>query len=345
MTSVAIRGLALSFGEQRVLTGVDLDVPGSSTTAVLGPSGCGKTTLLRLIAGFLAPDEGTIHLGGELVADASSSRPTARRRVGYVPQEGALFPHLDVAANIAFGLARARRRSGDRVGDLLELLGLSPSLATRYPHELSGGQQQRVAVARALAPDPAVVLLDEPFSSLDSGLRADTGRAVLQALRATGATAVLVTHDQDEALSLADQVALMRGGRIAQVGTPRQIYQAPVDRAVAEFVGEAVVLPAIVADGEATCALGLVAVQGPATPGAASVMIRPEQLRLGRSQGARLVGRVLDVAYHGHDASVRLRLATDPGEDVDVVARVDGATAPSPGDLVGVSVQGSARVV
>ena len=345
MTSVVIRGLALSFGDQQVLTGVDLDVAASSTTAVLGPSGCGKTTLLRLIAGFLSPDAGTITLGGELVADRTASRPTARRRVGYVPQEGALFPHLDVAANITFGLARARRRSADRVADLLELLGLSPALATRYPHELSGGQQQRVAVARALAPDPAVVLLDEPFSSLDSGLRADTGRAVLQALRATGATALLVTHDQDEALSLADQVALMRGGRIAQVGTPRQIYQAPVDRAVAEFVGEAVVLPALVADDRATCALGLLRVQGRSTPGAASVMVRPEQLRLDLPGGAALVARVLEVAYHGHDASVRLRLTTQPGEDVDVVARVDGASAPSPGDLVGVSVQGPARVV
>ena len=342
MTSVSVRGLTKSFGSLAVLAGVDLDVQPSSTTAVLGPSGCGKTTLLRLVAGFLAPDAGSIHLDGRLVADVSVSQPTSRRRVGYVPLEGALFPHLDVASNITFGMPRRERRARARVGELLDLVGLDAALATRFPHELSGGQQQRVAVARALAPEPSVVLLDEPFSSLDSGLRAETGHAVLQALRATGATAVLVTHDQDEALSLADQVALMRDGRIAQVGTPRELYEAPVDRDVAEFVGAAVILPATMRGDLADCALGLLRVTAPTPPGPASVLIRPEQLRLGGPRESPLRARVLDVGYHGHDASVRLVL--EDGE-VAVLARVDGATAPSVGDLVSIRVHGPARVL
>lgn len=342
MTSVSVRALTKSFGNHAVLAGVDLDVQPSSTTAVLGPSGCGKTTLLRLVAGFLSPDAGSIHVNGRLVADVSVSQPTSRRRVGYVPQEGALFPHLDVAANITFGMPRRQRRVRARVDELLDLVGLDIALATRFPHELSGGQQQRVAVARALAPEPSVVLLDEPFSSLDSGLRAETGHAVLQAFRATGATAVLVTHDQDEALSLADQVALMRDGRIAQVGTPRELYEAPVDRDVAGFVGDAVILTATMRGDQADCALGLLAVTAPAPPGPATVLIRPEQLRLGDPRDSPLQARVLDVAYHGHDASVRLRLE---GVGAAVLARVDGVTAPRVGDLVGIRVDGPARLL
>jgi iron(III) transport system ATP-binding protein len=341
VSSVQVSGLTKGFGGQPVLRGVDLVVPAASTTAVLGPSGCGKTTLLRLVAGFLAPDAGTIRLDGVLVADGAMSRPASKRRVGYVPQEGALFPHLDVAANIAFGLPRAQRRSRGRVVELLELLGLDPVLASRFPHELSGGQQQRVAVARALAPSPDVVLLDEPFSSLDSGLREDTGTAVLQALRATGATAVLVTHDQDEALSLADQVAVMREGRLAQVGSPREVYQQPVDRSVAEFVGAAVVLDAVVEADLARCALGALPVAAGTAPGPASVLVRPEQLVLG-AVGSGVRAQVVDVGYHGHDATVRLRL---PDLVAPVLARVHGGSAPSVGDAVGVTVLGVATVL
>jgi iron(III) transport system ATP-binding protein len=340
MMPLSIRDLAKSYGGPPVLAGVDLDVPAGSLTAILGPSGCGKTTLLRLIAGFLTPDAGTIHLGDRLVAGPSRSVPTARRNVGYVAQEGALFPHLDVAANIAFGLPRARRRGGARVDDLLDLVGLDPSLARRMPYELSGGQQQRVALARALAPEPGVVLLDEPFSSLDAGLRGETGRAVVQALRALDATAVLVTHDQAEALSLADQVAVMRSGRLVQVGAPQALYEAPSDRGVAEFVGAAVVLPATWRDGRAQCALGLLAGSVPAGLHPQAVMVRPEQLLLGQPDRAAVRGRVREVSYYGHDASVRLVLE---GSDSEVVARVRGSDAPVPGALVGVTVDGPAR--
>jgi iron(III) transport system ATP-binding protein len=340
MMPLSIRDLAKSYGGPPVLSGVDLDVPAGSLTAILGPSGCGKTTLLRLIAGFLRPDAGTIHLGERLVAGPSRSVPTARRNVGYVAQEGALFPHLDVAANIGFGLPRARRRGGARVDDLLDLVGLDPSLARRMPYELSGGQQQRVALARALAPEPGVVLLDEPFSSLDAGLRGETGRAVVQALRALDATAVLVTHDQAEALSLADQVAVMRSGRLVQVGAPQALYEAPSDRGVAEFVGAAVVLPATWRDGTAECALGVLPGSVPAGLHPQAVMVRPEQLLLGQPDRAAVRGRVREVSYYGHDASVRLVLE---GSNCEVVARVRGSDAPVPGALVGVTVDGPAR--
>ncbi len=342
MMSVTVHGLQKSFGDQPVLVGVDLEVAQASTTAVLGPSGCGKTTLLRLLAGFLRPDAGTIRLGGELVADPTTSVPTARRRVGYVAQEGALFPHLDVTRNITFGLDRSARRSGRRVEELLELVGLPAGVARRYPHELSGGQQQRVAVARALAPEPRVVLLDEPFSSLDAGLRDETGRAVIQALHASGATAVLVTHDQDEALSLADQVAVMRAGRVAQVGTPREVYEQPVDRGVAEFVGAAVVLPAQVSGVTATCALGDLPLTGELRDGPGLVLVRPEQLQVDASTSADHRARVVEVGYHGHDASLRLRLEPT---GVEVLSRTAGIAAPSVGELVGVTVNGPARLL
>ena len=268
-----------------MLRGVDLHVPARTLTAVLGPSGCGKTTLLRLVAGFDDPDSGTIALGGATVAGAGRPRPPQHRRVGYVPQEGALFPHLSVAANVGFGLARKQRSAG-RVGELLELVGLPPALAGRHPHELSGGQQQRVALARALAPRPSIVLLDEPFSSLDAGLRESTRRAVADALAAAEATAVLVTHDQAEALSLADQVAVMRHGRLVQLAAPETVYRSPSDAGVAGFVGEAVLLPASVSDGYATCELGSLAVRG-AVSGPARILLRPEQLVLVRQRRRR----------------------------------------------------------
>jgi iron(III) transport system ATP-binding protein len=342
MMPLTIRALEKSYGGPPVLAGVDLDVPAGSLTAILGPSGCGKTTLLRLIAGFLTPDAGTIQLGDQLVASRTRSVPTARRNVGYVAQEGALFPHLDVAANISFGLPRARRRGGARVDDLLDLVGLEPSLARRSPHELSGGQQQRVALARALAPEPRVVLLDEPVSSLDAGLRGETGRAVVQALRAIDATAVLVTHDQAEALSLADQVAVMRSGRLVQVGAPQALYESPTDRGVAEFVGAAVVLPATWRDGAAECALGVLPVSVPNGLHPTAVMVRPEQLLLVAPDRAGVRGTVSEVSYYGHDASVRLVLE---GSRSEVVARVRGSDAPTPGALVGVSVDGAARAL
>lgn len=347
MTDISLRGLAKSFGSTQVLCGVDLDIASGSLTAVLGPSGCGKTTLLRLLAGFTEADAGTITFDGRGVVGPGLCVPARRRRVGYVPQEGALFPHLTVAANVLFGLGRAERTTGDRLEGLLELVGLDPCVSGRFPHQLSGGQQQRAALARALAPAPAVVLLDEPFSSLDAGLREDTGRAVADALRASGATAVLVTHDQGEALSLADQVAVMRGGRLVQASAPATVYGRPVDPGVATFVGGAVLLPGeVVGTQQVSCVLGTLDVQGDQPAGVADVqvLVRPEQIVLG-SQG--VPARVVDISYFGHDASVRLTLGeggSGSSGGSTVISRVAGPDVPAAGSVVHLSVRGAVPV-
>ena len=345
MSSLTVKDLTKSFAATPVLTGVDLHVPSGSLTALLGPSGCGKTTLLRLIAGFDDPDSGTVAVGDREVAGARGSVAARRRGIGFVPQEGGLFPHLSVARNISFGLSRRRRRDGARVRELLDLVGLDAGLAERAPHQLSGGQQQRVALARALAPEPSLVLLDEPFSSLDAALRDETRVAVASALAASGATAVLVTHDQAEALSIADQVAVLRHGRLVQLTDPRTLYRRPTDLDVAAFVGEAVVLDADVRAGVAHCVLGELAGEwaGPGnTPpeGPARVLLRPEQLRLGAPGSGAPVARVRRVDFYGHDSRVWLDLP----DGVSVSARLEGVDVPSAGEDVSISVHGLARL-
>ncbi|QWF23619.1 ABC transporter ATP-binding protein [Nocardioides sp. LMS-CY] len=334
-----VSGLTKSFGTTRVLDDVDLDVPGG-ITAVLGASGCGKTTLLRLIAGFLEPDAGTIRLGDRTVAGAGRPVPPRRRRIGYVPQEGALFPHLDVAANVAFGLPSGRRSAAARrrVEEMLDLVELPRAAASRHPHQLSGGQQQRVALARALAPRPDVVLLDEPFSSLDAALREETGRAVVRALRASEATAVLVTHDQGEALSLADLVAVMAHGRFLQVAAPTDIYLDPAGPAVASFVGHAVLVSAEAHAGTAAGALGPIPVRG-ARDGRVLLAVRPEQVAVtAKDAPGCLTAEVVEVSFFGHDATVRVRVGAD--DQVDLTARVPATDVPEPGTQVGVRVVG-----
>jgi len=339
MSALTVRGVHKNFGATPVLNGVDLHVPDGSLTALLGESGCGKTTLLRLIAGFDDPTAGTILFGEQTVFSAGRSVKARSRRVGYVPQEGALFPHLDVAHNVAFGLPRAQRRAGERVTELLELVGLTAAHATRLPHQLSGGQQQRVALARALAPRPTLVLLDEPFSSLDAGLRAETRRAVSDALRTAGATAVLVTHDQTEALSMADEVAVMRDGRVTQLDTPAGVYEAPADTVTAAFVGEAVLLPAEVHNGLARCALGDVALYEPAVEGPVTVLLRPEQIQV-TEDTAGIPARVTHLNYYGHDATIALRLLPDGPA---VLARTSSRALPAPESVVRLSVTGTAQ--
>ncbi|WP_088289898.1 ABC transporter ATP-binding protein [Kineosporia sp. A_224] len=358
--ALTVHGLVAGFGGDPVLRGVDLEVDAGTTTAVLGPSGCGKTTLLRAVAGFVRPDAGSVTIHGERVAAAGAADrpdrapvwvPPERRPVGYVAQEGALFPHLSVADNVSFGLGRAQRRDRTatraRVEALLELVSLDRDVAGVRPSELSGGQQQRVALARALARRPRLVLLDEPFSALDAGLRSSTRAAVKEALAATGVTVVLVTHDQGEALSFADRVALVREGRVVQVDAPAAAYAHPVDRPAAEFLGDAVVLPGTVTGGVARCVLGAVPAAAPAPEGAVEVVLRPEQLTLssvgrrGRppTVDAARLGVVERLEYFGHDALVDVRLVT--GERVR--ARVAGADLPSDGDVVQVEVHGPAR--
>ena len=304
---------------------------------MLGSSGCGKSTLLRIVAGFIRPDAGTVTIGEREVEGPRGRVAPQRRGVGYVPQEGALFPHLTVARNIAFGLPRAARR-GPTVARLMELTELPADLADRYPHELSGGQQQRVALARALAPEPSVVLLDEPFSSLDAGLRASAGRTVARVLRQSGATALLVTHDQGEALSLADRVAVMREGRFVQVGRPDELYDAPVDVEVARFVGGGSLLEGTVRDGLVETELGSLEVANDVDDGPAVVVIRPEQLEI-HEVDAGVTATVVEVDYFGAQVVVLLELPSG----THVSARGPAARPPRPDDKVGVRVEGPVR--
>ena len=235
-------GLVKSFDEVQAVNHFNLSVPFGQILALLGPSGCGKTTVLRLIAGFESPDAGTIALDGQPVWNQGKNVPPDKRPVGIVFQEGALFPHMSVEQNVGYGLKRGKGRT-QRVRQALELVGLE-NHAQRMPHQLSGGQQQRVALARALAPQPQVLLLDEPFSNLDPGLREQVRRDTLDILRAHRVTAVFVTHDQDEALLVGDQVAVMNQGRIEQLATPEDIFHHPASRFVAEFIGMVDFLPA-----------------------------------------------------------------------------------------------------
>lgn len=355
-----IRRLRKRFDDHRVLDQVDLDVAAGELVAVLGLSGSGKTTLLRLICGFEAVDAGTIELGGRRVAEDDRLHiPAERRGIGYVAQEGALFPHLSVQDNILFGLPRRIRNHrgsarATRVEALLALVGLPAQYAWRYPATLSGGEQQRVALARALAPEPAVVLLDEPFSALDAGLRADTRQAVAASLRQVGTTAILVTHDQDEALSMGDRVAVLQGGRFVQVASPQTLYAYPSSPAVARFVGDAVLVVGTASGGYAECCFGRLPLARQArhlsdsgqTP--VDILIRPEQFRLERlapNDLSQQTARVENLNFYGHDAGITLRVpdggprftATVPGFDLPAVGqttafRIVGAVFAYPRD-------------
>ncbi len=342
MTSLHIRGVERSFYGQRVLRGVDLDVPAGSVVALLGPSGCGKTTLLRLIGGFDRLEAGEIAFDSRTVAAPHIHVPPERRRIGYVPQEGALFPHLTVAGNVAYGLSRSARR-GRRVADLLALADLS-ELADRFPHELSGGQQQRAALARALAPEPAVVLLDEPFNALDLDLRRHICEDVIAMLRREGATAILVTHDPVEAFAAADAVAVMHQGRIMQMDTPDNIYWQPASANVARLTGQPIFLDGAFQQGAVSTPFGVLPVH-PAYAregGKASIMLRPEQIACcSCSNGCGAPARVVDCSFRGSHVLLTvslekqtLRLRTSsisaPAPGADVHLRVEGACAAFP---------------
>jgi iron(III) transport system ATP-binding protein len=338
--ALRVEGLRVAFGPVQVLSDVTLTVPERSFTAVLGASGSGKTTLLRTVAGFQRPAQGSVELAGQIVDAAGRHVAPERRRVGYVAQEGALFPHLTVAANVGFGLRRGGR-SAARIGELLELVGLA-GLQRRYPHELSGGQQQRVALARALAIGPSLVLLDEPFASLDAALRTTMRADVARVLRAAGTSVVLVTHDQQEALSLADQVVVLRQGRVAQVGEPRALYARPTDPELARFLGEANLVPAEIRGTEAITALGTLRTE-PSQWTAGIALIRPEQITVRDTSdgGQGMPAVVAGQTYHGHDSMVSLRPADDCGID-EIRVRVPGGTVFPPGSTVQLHAAGSA---
>jgi iron(III) transport system ATP-binding protein len=302
---IRLAGVSKRFGAVRAVDGVELEIARGELVALLGPSGCGKTTLLRLVAGFEAPDAGTVVLDGRPVA-GSAWVPPERRRVGMVFQDYALFPHLTVAENVAYGLPRRGGRGrAERVAEALALVELEGH-ASRYPHELSGGQQQRVALARALAPEPAVVLLDEPWSNIDPLLRASMRDGLAAILRAAGVTVLLVTHEQEEAFSLADRVALMRAGAIVQTGSPEEIYYGPASRWAAEFVGAANVLAGRVSAGRVETPVGRFAAANAGGPRVADVLVRPELLEL--RPDPRGDGEVVLREFRGHDVFYRVRL-------------------------------------
>jgi iron(III) transport system ATP-binding protein len=304
MSEVLLEGVSKSFGPTQAVDEVTLTIEPGELVSVLGPSGCGKTTLLRLIAGFERPDAGTVSVDGEVLSGRGAFVAPERRRIGMVFQDYALFPHLTVEANIAFGLSR---RQGDEREAMarrtLELVGLQHR-AGRFPHELSGGERQRVALARALAPEPRVVLLDEPFSNLDASLRAGLRREVELILRDAGATALLVTHDQEEALSLADRLAVMREGRIVQSGVPEEVYGRPASRWAAQFVGEVNVLAGVAHGEDVETELGFFDLPRPAS-GSVHVAVRPEQLELRADDQGN--AEVLEREFRGHDVLYRLR--------------------------------------
>ncbi|RAG86438.1 ABC transporter ATP-binding protein [Streptacidiphilus pinicola] len=335
MSGLTVTDLHAHHGRNDVLRGVDLTVKDGELACVLGPSGCGKSTLLRIVAGFHPATTGTVTVGDRVLDDGRRRERAEKRRIGYVPQDGALFPHLTAAANIGFGLPRAERAA--RVPELLDLVGLA-GLGDRHPHQLSGGQQQRVALARALAPRPDLLLLDEPFSALDAALRAELRTEVAAALRRAGATAVLVTHDVDEALAFADLVAVMRDGRITQSGTPDDLFHRPTDAHVARALGEANLLPAALNGDEATTPLGTLLLARPTgRDDAGTVMLRPRQLRLltradTDSWTHTLRATVAATQFRGHDHRVEVTPAAD-GLDHPLIAYTD--TAPPP---VGTSV-------
>jgi iron(III) transport system ATP-binding protein len=319
------------FGRTRAVDGASLRVEDGELVALLGPSGSGKTTLLRVLAGFEAPDAGRVEIGGRHVAGEGAWIEPEHRRIGMVFQDGALFPHLTVEGNVAFGAV-----SAGRTAECLELVGLSER-SRDYPHELSGGERQRIALARALAADPRVVLLDEPFAALDAGLRDALRLQVRSILKEAGTSALLVTHDQAEALSLADTVAVMRAGRVEQVGTPEEVYERPASRWLAEFLGETDVLPGTARGGVVECELGRFGAPAELA-GTVDVVLRPESVAigLGSAPGAHAEAIVVARSFYGHDQLVDLELASG----VRVRSRRLGFPAWHPGDRVRVWIDG-----
>jgi iron(III) transport system ATP-binding protein len=343
LNGLVVSGLHKAFGDHPVLRALDLEVPAGSITAILGPSGSGKTTLFRVLAGFELPDRGTIRIGDRVLDGPGLHVAPEKRRIGYVPQEGALFPHLTVGGNVAFGLGRNDR---GRVSKLLEMVGLA-ELTGRYPHQLSGGQQQRVALARALAVEPEVILLDEPFAALDANMRATVRADVAEILRSTGTTAVLVTHDQDEALSIADPVGVIRDGMIAQCASPQELYSRPVDAELARFVGDANIVEGTFDGTMVATSFGRLQAHwlGIRPPGIGPVtaLVRPEQIELTIPSSGEQAGqqaRVLDWGYHGHDAIVQLRPSHSGSLGPPLFARVTGDRGLEAGTQVLVTARG-----
>jgi putative spermidine/putrescine transport system ATP-binding protein/spermidine/putrescine transport system ATP-binding protein len=352
--AVRLDGVIRRFGDTVALQDASITVQRGEFMTLLGPSGCGKTTLLNLVAGFLRPDGGEIFIEGALVTDV----PTFERDIGMIFQNYALFPHMTVAANIAYGLRTrgiARDEIARRVAEMLALMKLT-GFEQRKPRELSGGQQQRVALARALVIRPKVLLMDEPFSALDKNLRASMQVEVKEIQRRLGVTTIFVTHDQSEALSLSDRIAVISDGRIRQIDTPQQIYQQPADRFVASFIGEVAVLRArleSIADDEAIVSAGgarASRISVPAGPlkglsagAAVDLFVRPEQLRLvAANEPATVQGTVAAQVYQGDHIDIYVDAAD--AATGRILVRVPGGSGVPAGTRVGVATAATGTV-
>ncbi len=341
MSSLEVSHLQVSFGEKLILDDLSFSLKEGQIAALLGPSGCGKTTLLRSIAGLIQPAAGTIRFGKQLVSLSSLVMPSHKRKIGYVPQEGALFPHLTISENIAFGLDKSiftKDQIRQTTKEMLQLIDLQ-GYESRMPNELSGGQQTRVALARALAIKPAIVLLDEPFSALDAELRGDLRSDVIQLLRSQNTTAILVTHDREEALVSADIVALMRDGQIVQQGTPEQVYSLPISPSIAISTGDALVLDAAQSTDGSTHYLFNKGASAQLNGVKGEIVIRPEEIKISREITPQSIsGAISKIDYYGHDAMISIRI-----DGQVVVVRIPGPFDYEVGDQVSLEHVGPVR--
>jgi iron(III) transport system ATP-binding protein len=333
-----VEHVSRSFGGRRVVDDVSLQVAAGQVTCLLGPSGCGKSTTLRMIAGVDRPDTGRIAIDGVEVASAARQVPPERRSVGLMFQDFALFPHLSVADNVAFGLSGDKAVRQARVGELLERVNLS-GFGAKHPHQLSGGEQQRVALARALAPRPRVMLMDEPFSGLDNRLRDGIRDTTLDILKDEGTAVVLVTHEPDEAMRMADEIALMRGGAIVQQGAPYNVYNAPVDKAAAAFFSDINVIRGLSRGALTDTPFGAFLTPGHADGATVEIVIRPQHLKIDFDRGGRgpnptpqdgtpARGTVVRARYLGRESLVEFRMSYDGST---LTASVPGVFLPRPG--------------
>ena len=336
-----IKGLTRSFGGRPVVSDVSLQVAAGQVTCLLGPSGCGKSTTLRIIAGVERADEGEVWIDGVQMAGPGLHLPPERRGIGMMFQDFALFPHLTVEANVAFGLSGDRAARARRVGELLERVNLA-GFAAKHPHQLSGGEQQRVALARALAPRPRVMLMDEPFSGLDNRLRDGIRDTTLEILKEEGAAVVLVTHEPDEAMRMADEIALMRGGRIVQKGAPYNVYNKPVDKAAAAFFSDINVIRGVSKGALTETPFGAFLTPGHADGAPVEIVIRPQHLKIDFDRGGKgplptpqdgtaARGVVTRARYLGRESLVDFAM---DHEGEKLTASVPGVFLPRPGTVL-----------
>jgi iron(III) transport system ATP-binding protein len=338
--ALSLQGIVHSYGRNRAVDRVGLDLRAGEILCLVGPSGCGKSTLLRLAAGLEEVQDGVVRIGGRVVADPARSLPPERRGVGLVFQDYALFPHLSVLDNVRFGLsALPGERQRARALETLRQVGMEAH-ADAFPHALSGGQQQRVALARALAPNPAVLLLDEPFSGLDARLREQVRDETLHVLKRNGAATMLVTHDPEEAMFLGDRIALMDGGRLVQVGAPVDLYTRPATAFAARFFGEVNDVPGVVRGGRVATPVGSVPADDHPEGAAVRVLIRPEALRLDGAEGRDgipILARVDAARLLGRTSLVHLSVPDGRGGSIHLHSRMPGQYLPAEGTHVSVA--------